>query len=88
MHVIIVVLLVHYKVQWVHVFRFCPPVRDDGEEESFPRGGQQSLTPLEKRVIQQKAKEDVLFSEVRVLLNAARFFVFEQVSSAMGDEAL
>ncbi len=28
------------------------------------RGGQQTLTPLERRVIRQRAKEDVLFSEV------------------------
>lgn len=34
------------------------------EEESFPRGGQETLTPLEKRVIREKAKEDLLFSEV------------------------
>lgn len=40
---------------------------DEGEE-SFPRGGQETLTPLEKRVIQEKAKEDLLFSEVCVLM--------------------
>ncbi len=39
-------------------------VVDDGEEKSFPRGGHQTLTPLERRVIRQRAKEDVLFSEV------------------------
>lgn len=36
----------------------------DGEEESFPRGGEETLTPLEKRVIREQAKEDLLFSEV------------------------
>ena len=36
----------------------------DEEEESFPRGGQETLTPLEKRVIRERAKEDLLFSEV------------------------
>ncbi len=37
---------------------------DDGESTPFPRGGQESLTPLEKRVIHQQVKQDVLFNEV------------------------
>ena len=34
----------------------------DVAEETFPRGGQQTLTPLEKNVIRSQAKQDVLFS--------------------------
>ena len=37
---------------------------DEGEVEPFPRGGQESLTPLEKRVIHQQAKQELLFKEV------------------------
>lgn len=33
----------------------------DESEESFPRGGQSTLTPLERKTIQQRAREDVLF---------------------------
>lgn len=33
-------------------------------EENFPRGGKEDVTPLERRVLRQKAKEDVLFNEV------------------------
>ena len=36
----------------------------DESEESFPRGGQATLTPLERRTIQQRAREDVLFGGV------------------------
>ena len=35
-------------------------------EENFPRGGKEHVTPLERRVLRQKAKEDVLFNEVCV----------------------
>lgn len=36
----------------------------DEEESEFPRGGQETLTPLEKRLIKQQAQQDVLFGEV------------------------
>lgn len=34
------------------------------EEESFPRGGRELLTPLEKNIISKQAKQDLLFQEV------------------------
>lgn len=45
---------------------FCSeqPVREEAEE-CFPRGGQEPLSALERRTLQQKAKEDVLFGKVR-----------------------
>jgi hypothetical protein len=36
----------------------------DEEESEFPRGGKETLTPLEKRVIKQQAQQDLLFGEV------------------------
>lgn len=39
-------------------------VQVDVCEESFPRGGQQILTPLEKSIIRGQAEQDVLFTEV------------------------
>ena len=36
----------------------------DEKEETFPRGGQELLTPLEKSILKTKAKQDVLFAEV------------------------
>ena len=36
----------------------------DEEESEFPRGGQETLTALEKRLIKQQAQQDVLFGEV------------------------
>lgn len=39
---------------------------DEGQE-SFPRGGQQLLTPLEKIIIKNQAKQDLLFGEVRFI---------------------
>ena len=41
-------------------------VRVEEMEENFPRGGKEDVTPLERRVLRQKAKEDVLFNEVCV----------------------
>ncbi len=38
----------------------------DEEEKSFPRGGQQKLTPLEKAIIKTQAEQDVLFGENEV----------------------
>eukprot|EP00731_Ephydatia_muelleri_P020460 Em0013g187a len=38
-------------------------VRVEEMEENFPRGGKEDVTPLERRVLRQKAKEDVLFNE-------------------------
>lgn len=35
----------------------------DEEESEFPRGGRETLTPLEKRLIKQKAQQDLLFGE-------------------------
>lgn len=40
---------------------------DDGEIPPFPRGGQESLTPLEKRVIHEQVKQE-LFNEVSVVM--------------------
>lgn len=40
----------------------------DEKEETFPRGGQELLTPLERNVIKSKAKQDLLFAEVSVRL--------------------
>ena len=40
---------------------------DEGEE-SFPRGGQQPLTPLERSIIKTQAQQDILFNEVRKLM--------------------
>lgn len=40
-------------------------VKEEEEaDECFPRGGQEPLSALERRTLQQKAKEDVLFGEV------------------------
>lgn len=39
----------------------------DEKVESFPRGGKQLLTPLEKSIIKAQAKQDLLFDEVIVL---------------------
>ena len=36
----------------------------DEKVESFPRGGKQLLTPLEKSIIKAQAKQDLLFDEV------------------------
>ena len=36
----------------------------DEEESEFPRGGKETLTPLEKRLIKEQAQKDVLFDEV------------------------
>ena len=38
----------------------------DDKEETFPRGGKELLTPLEKSVLKSKAKQDSLFAEVCV----------------------
>lgn len=38
--------------------------RKSDEQEDFPRGGQGALSALEKRLIREKAKQEVLFSEV------------------------
>ena len=35
----------------------------DEEESEFPRGGKETLTALEKRVIKQQAQQDLLFGE-------------------------
>ena len=45
----------------------------DESEEMFPRGGQETLTPLEKRVLHQKAKQDVLFGEVSTKIRSVVF---------------
>ena len=46
------------------VYRYGGPIPVDEEEQSFPRGGQQQLTPLEKSIIKTQAERDVLFNEV------------------------
>ena len=43
----------------------APPVREEAEE-CFPRGGQEALSAFERRTIQQRAVEDVLFGGVRM----------------------
>lgn len=43
------------------------PIPVDEREESFPRGGQQLLTPLEKSIIKSQAQHDLLFNEVKSL---------------------
>ncbi len=39
------------------------------ESEAFPRGGQETLTPLEKKVIHHQVHQDMLFNEVCVSIN-------------------
>ena len=51
------------------IFRSSKKITGEGIQvdvcvESFPRGGQQTLTPLEKSIIRSQAKQDVLFTEV------------------------
>lgn len=41
----------------------APSFRVSEMEENFPRGGKEYVTPLERRVLRHKAKEDVLFNE-------------------------
>lgn len=51
----------------VPIFREVTSVytgRKSDEQEDFPRGGQGALSALEKRLIREKAKQEVLFSEV------------------------
>ena len=36
------------------------------EQEDFPRGGRGALSALEKRLIREKAKQEVLFNEVQL----------------------
>ena len=38
------------------------------EQEDFPRGGQGALSALEKRLIREKAEQEVLFSEVQPIV--------------------
>lgn len=37
-------------------------------EEDFPRGGEEIITPLERRKIRHQAQQDDLFGKVRVTL--------------------
>lgn len=47
----------------IHFSRFdAIPV--DEKEESFPRGGKQLLTPLERSIIKAQVERDLLFDEV------------------------
>ena len=47
----------------------------DEEESEFPRGGKETLTPLEKKLIKQQAQQDLLFGEVSSKLKCHKTFI-------------